>query len=66
VRENKGQSKLIDLVTVRLDTATDSYLVTLPSLRLSDVRIDPEMVAENERMLMAVSMLKFSWNMTQR
>ena len=47
----QGSVKLIDLVTVRLDTATDSYLVTLPSLRLNTVRIDPEMVASNERML---------------
>lgn len=47
----QGSVKLIDLVTVRLDTATDSYLVTLPSLRINDVRIDPNMVASNERML---------------
>lgn len=47
----RGSVKLIDLITARLDAATDSYLVTLPSLRLSDVRIDPEMVAANERML---------------
>jgi len=46
-----GSIKLIDLVTARLDTATDSYLASLPSLRLNDVRIDPEMVASNERML---------------
>src|SRR5436305_362674 len=46
-----GSIKLIDLITARLDTSTDSYLATLPSLRLSDVRIDPEMVATNERML---------------
>jgi len=47
----RGSVKLIDLVTARLDTATDSYLVTLPSLRLRDVRIDAESVAGNERML---------------
>jgi ATP-dependent Lon protease len=47
----QGSVKLIDLVTVRLDTATDSYLATLPSLRLSDVRVESEMVASNERML---------------
>jgi ATP-dependent Lon protease len=46
-----GSVKLIDLVTARLDTATDSYLATLPSLRLRDVRIDESTVAENERML---------------
>jgi len=47
----RGTVKLIDLVTARLDTATDSYLATLPSLRLTDVRIDAELVAANERML---------------
>jgi ATP-dependent Lon protease len=47
----QGRVKLIDLITARLDTASDSYLATLPSLRLKDVRIDAEMVAENERML---------------
>jgi ATP-dependent Lon protease len=47
----QGSVKLIDLVTARLDAATDSYLITLPSLRLNDVRVDPEMVASNERML---------------
>jgi len=47
----RGSVKLIDLVTARLDPHTDSYVATLPSLRLSDVRIDAETVAENERML---------------
>ena len=47
----QGSVKLIDLITARLDAATDSYLVTLPSLRLNDIRIEPEMVASNERML---------------
>jgi len=47
----KGSVKLIDLITARLDTATDSYLATLPSLRLNDVRIDAEMVSGNQRML---------------
>lgn len=47
----RGSVKLIDLITARLDTASDSYLATLPSLRLRDVRIDAETVAGNERML---------------
>jgi len=47
----QGQVKLIDLITARLDTGSDSYLATLPSLRLRDARIDSRMVAENERML---------------
>lgn len=49
-RENNSV-KIIDLVTARLDAKTDSYLATLPSLRLTDVRIDPDMVNEHERML---------------
>jgi len=47
----RGSVKLIDLISARLDTASDSYLVTLPSLRLRDVRIDAETVAGNERIL---------------
>jgi ATP-dependent Lon protease len=49
----RGTVKIIDLVTARLDTETDSYLATLPSLQLRDVRIDTETVADknNERML---------------
>ncbi len=47
----RGSVKIIDLVTARLDAETDSYVATLPSLRLRDVRIEPEMVLANERML---------------
>jgi len=47
----KGTIKLIDLVTARLDANTDSYLATLPSLRLNNVRIDPELVSYHQRML---------------
>ena len=46
-----GTVKLIDLVTARLHAKTDSYHVTLPSLRLTDVRIDAELVSAHERML---------------
>lgn len=49
-REN-GEVKIIDLITARLDARTDSYIATLPSLRLKDVRINPELVTEHERML---------------
>lgn len=42
---------MIDLISARLDAKTDSYIATLPSLRLNDVRISPEMVKEHERML---------------
>lgn len=49
-REN-GEVKIIDLIAARLDAKTDSYIATLPSLRLTDVRISPELVNEHERML---------------
>ena len=49
-REN-SEVKIIDLITARLDAKTDSYIATLPSLRLTDVRISPELVKEHERML---------------
>lgn len=47
----QGTVKLIDLLTAKLDPRTDSYLATLPSLQLTDVRIEAEMVAANERLL---------------
>jgi ATP-dependent Lon protease len=46
-----GAVRVIDIVTARLDAKTDSYLATLPSLRLTDVSIDDALVRENERML---------------
>jgi ATP-dependent Lon protease len=47
----KGAIKLIDIITARLDAASDSYLANLPSLQLNKVRISPEMVNDNDRML---------------
>ena len=49
-REN-GEVRIIDLITARLDAATDSYVATLPSLQLTNVRISPELVNKHERML---------------
>jgi len=49
--KEKGQVKLIDIITARLDAGTDSFLATLPSLQLKDVRISEAMVHANERML---------------
>ncbi len=46
-----GSARVIDIITARLDAKTDSYLATLPSLRLNDVSLADEMVRENERML---------------
>jgi len=47
----EGEVKIIDLITARLDTKTDSYLATLPSLRLQDVRINGGLVNTHQRML---------------
>src|SRR3954452_5694143 len=47
----RGSVKVIDIITARLDAKTDSYLATLPSLRLTDVRIDDHLVRDHERML---------------
>src|SRR3546814_10929490 len=44
-----GSVKIIDIITARLDSKTDSYVASLPSLRLNDVRFTPAMVKENER-----------------
>lgn len=46
-----GTVKLIDIITARLDASTDAYLATLPSLRLSNIRIGDQVVSDNERML---------------
>jgi len=47
----QGEVKIIDLIQARLDTGSDSYVVSLPSLRLNDVRIGAELTTEHERML---------------
>ena len=47
----KGSIRLIDNLTARLDPRTDSYVATLPSLMLNTVRISPDLVNANDRML---------------
>src|SRR5665647_245152 len=47
----KGSIKIIDIITAKLDTASDSYIATLPSLQLIKVRINAELVNANDRML---------------
>jgi ATP-dependent Lon protease len=47
----QGSIKIIDIITAKLDTASDSYVATLPSLQLTKVRISSEMVNANDRML---------------
>src|SRR5438094_3831 len=46
-----GLIKIIDIISARLDTKTNSFLATLPSLQLKDVSIDDRLVHDNERML---------------
>lgn len=46
-----GSVKIIDMIKARLDAKNDCYVAEIPSLVLRDVRIDDEMVRENERML---------------
>src|SRR4051794_7282070 len=46
-----GNVKVIDLITARLDTATDAYLATLPSLQIKDARVAGDEVRAHERML---------------
>lgn len=47
----KGSIKIIDIITARLDSRSDSYIALLPSLMLNDVRISETLVNENDRML---------------
>lgn len=47
----KGSVRMIDIVTARLEAKSDSYLATLPSLRLTDVRIGDKLVNDHDRML---------------
>lgn len=49
--KDSGSVKLIDIVKARLDVKNDCFLAELPSLALRDVRIDDQLVRENERML---------------
>ena len=46
-----GEIKIIDLVTARLDTKTNSFIAYLPSLQLREVRIGSDLVHHHERML---------------
>lgn len=48
---DRSSVRMIDIITARLDAKSDSYLASLPSLRLTDVRIGDKLVQEHERML---------------
>ncbi|MDY6826614.1 MAG: protease Lon-related BREX system protein BrxL [Bacillota bacterium] len=47
----QGAVKIIDLITARLDAKTDSYVASLPSLRLADARISSDLINQHDRML---------------
>lgn len=49
--KEQGSVKLIDIIKARLDPKNDCYIAELPSLALRDVRIDDQVVRDNERML---------------
>ena len=47
----QGSIKLIDLIKARLDARNDCYIAEVPSLNLREVRIEDQLVKDNERML---------------
>jgi len=47
----EGSIKVIDIIKARLDARNDCYVAELPSLGLRDIRIDDQLVRDNERML---------------
>lgn len=47
----RGSIKIIDLLKARLDSRNDCFIAELPSLGLKDVRIEDNLVHDNERML---------------
>ena len=49
--KEQGRIKLIDVIRARLDAKNDCFVAELPSLRLSDVRIEEALVHAHERML---------------
>ena len=46
-----GSVRIIDIIKVRLDAKNDCYIAELPSVNLRDVRIEDDLVRNNERML---------------
>src|SRR5215510_5140155 len=49
--KDKGHVKLIDIITARLDAATDSFAATLPSLPFTAVRLADALLHANATML---------------
>ena len=46
-----GSVRIIDSIKARLDAKNDCYIAELPSVNLRDVRIEDDLVRDNERML---------------
>ena len=46
-----GSVRIIDIIKARLDAKNDCYIAELPSVNLRDVRIEDDLVRDNERML---------------
>src|SRR3954467_3872680 len=46
-----GAGKIIDIISARLDTRTNSFVAPLPSLQLKDVNVPDKLVHDHERML---------------
>ena len=49
--ERSGTIRVIDAISARLDTKSNSYFAELPSLRIKDARIAPSLVEQHDRML---------------
>ena len=49
--ERSGSIRIIDVISARLDTKTNSYLAELPSLRIKEARISADLVERHDRML---------------
>lgn len=47
----QGRVKIIDLLRAKLDAKADAYKAELPSLQLSDIHIDDQLVNAHDRML---------------
>lgn len=49
--KESGVIRIIDIITAKLDTRNNVYIAKIPSLQLNDVRIQDDIVTNNDRML---------------
>ena len=49
--KESGVIRIIDIITAKLDTRNNVYIAKIPSLQLNDVRIEDDIVTNNDRML---------------